>query len=303
MNAVDALLAGLVDYAGLFPPANENMPQAVESYAAYMASGEREILGRFILPVARLEEFEKNAHDYLPTEPESEPWRLSVLASGDIRAAARQMLEFNDRHAPLSTNGSAIIEVVELKARSADEIAKQCAEVPASFTVYVELPLGPGVSELIRAVGLAGARAKMRTGGTTADAFPRAQEVVDFMVECKRFNVAFKATAGLHHPVRGSYRLTYEKGSAEGSMFGYLNVFIAAALVSRGAPEQQALDVLEETDPAAFFFTEAAVEWRGMEITANEMRAVRETFANSFGSCSFREPVDEIRELTSITYK
>jgi hypothetical protein len=303
MNAVDTLLAGLVDYAGLFPPASETMAQAVDAYALYLASADREILGRFIVPVARLAEFESVAREYFPSAPESEPWRLSVLVSGDIRAAAAEMLAFNKRHEPLAESGNAVIETAELKAQSADEITRQCSELPASFTPYVEIPVGPGVNDLVRVIGVAGARAKIRTGGTTVDAFPSSEDIVAFMVSCKQFNVPFKATAGLHHPLRGNYRLTYESGSAQGSMYGYLNVFMAAALVYRGLPEKQALDVLDETDSAAFSFTESAIEWRGLQIVADEMRAVRENFANSFGSCSFREPVDELRDLTSTTYK
>jgi hypothetical protein len=303
MNAVDALLAGLVDYAGLFPPAGLEMRQAVESYATYLASSEREILGRFILPLARVGEFERIARAFLPSEPESEPWRLSVLVGGDTAGAARQMLEFNDRHTPLSESGNALIEVVELKAETPDAVKIHCSALPGVFTAYVELPLGRGVTDLVEAVSSVGARAKIRTGGTTPDSFPRAQDVVDFMVACKRFNVAFKATAGLHHPLRGAYRLTYEPAAAEGTMYGYLNLFVAAALVYRGGPEKDVLDALVETDATAFSFSDTAVEWRGIEIPTAELRAVRENFANSFGSCSFREPVDEIRELTSIASK
>jgi hypothetical protein len=303
MNAVDALLAGLVDYAGLFPPANQDMAQAVESYAAYIGSSEREILGRFIVPLARLSEFETVARTYLPTGPESEPWRLSVLVGGDIPVAAQRMLAFNERHESVAEIGNVVIEVVELKVQSATEVSGRTAAVPSGFTVYVEVTPGPDMTDIIRAIGRAGARAKIRTGGVTTDAFPPAKQIVDFMFACKEFNVAFKATAGLHHPLRGKYRLTYERGSSEGLMYGYLNVFLAAALVYRGGAEQQVLDLLEETDLSAFSFSNAAVEWRGIEIASDELRAVRENFANSFGSCSFREPVDEIRELTSTTFK
>ncbi|HEY0528097.1 MAG TPA: hypothetical protein VGD02_04655 [Gemmatimonadaceae bacterium] len=303
MNAVDALLAGLVDYAGLFPPASQDMAQAVESYATYLASGEREILGRFILPLARLSEFESIASGYLPIGPESEPWRLSVLVSGDIRGAAQQVLAFNERHESVADSGNAVIEAVELKVERAAEVTAQIADLPAALTTYVEVPLGPAMTDTIRAVAQARGRAKVRTGGVTADAFPPAEQIVEFMSACRRFNVAFKATAGLHHPLRGNYRLTYKHGSAEGSMYGYLNVFLAAALVYRGVPERQALDLLLESDPSAFSFSDAAVEWRGIEIAFDELRTVRENFANSFGSCSFREPVDEIRELTSTTFK
>ena len=58
VKAVDALLAGLVDYAGLFPPASEDMRDALENYASYRASDDRSALGRFIVPVSRLKELE-----------------------------------------------------------------------------------------------------------------------------------------------------------------------------------------------------------------------------------------------------
>ena len=75
----------------------------------------------------------------------------------------------------------------------------------------------------------AGARAKVRTGGVTEGAFPASHALARFIQSCADAGVPFKATAGLHHPLRGEYRLTYEPGSPHGMMFGFLNVFLAAA--------------------------------------------------------------------------
>ena len=55
-----SLLTGLVDYAGLFPPAELAMAQAVEKYASYRKGAHTWMLGRFVLPVPRLEEFAKS---------------------------------------------------------------------------------------------------------------------------------------------------------------------------------------------------------------------------------------------------
>ena len=52
------------------------------------------------------------------------------------------------------------------------------------------------------------ARAKLRMGGVTAEAFPTASDVVERNLQ--RFvdrGVSFKATAGLHHPMRSQHRL------------------------------------------------------------------------------------------------
>lgn len=61
------LLHGLVDYAGLYPPAKLGMAAAVDNYATYLHSRESWMLGRFICPVSRLEEFRREAKALLPT--------------------------------------------------------------------------------------------------------------------------------------------------------------------------------------------------------------------------------------------
>ena len=79
VKAVDALLSGLVDYAGLFPPASQGMREALENYASYRKGEDRSALGRFIVPVSRLKELETVGRDLLPVAPKAEPCVLSVL--------------------------------------------------------------------------------------------------------------------------------------------------------------------------------------------------------------------------------
>lgn len=299
MKAVDALLTGLVDYAGLFPPASQDMRSALESYASYRESADRSALGRFIVPVGRLAELEEGGRDLLPRGADSEPWRLSVLVGEDVSSAGAQMLKFNCNHWSGSEDGHAVIDVAELKASTTEEIQRQRGGLPRFFTAYFEIPISGDVSSLLKGIAEAGARAKVRTGGVTVDAFPRSGKLLDFIVGCRRERVPFKATAGLHHPIRGSYRLTYEPNSPAGTMYGFLNVFLAAALVWAGDDEATALALLEERDASALAFSDDAITWRGRRITADELRAARDGFAISFGSCSFREPVDDLARLAS----
>ena len=44
-----ALLAEIIDYAGLFPPSQISMAEAVTNYAAYKNSNYKWMLGRFIV--------------------------------------------------------------------------------------------------------------------------------------------------------------------------------------------------------------------------------------------------------------
>jgi hypothetical protein len=137
----------------------------------------------------------------------------------------------------------------------------------------------------------------MRTGGVAPEAFPPAEEIIGFMSACRREGVPFKATAGLHHPVRGSYALSYEPDAPAGKMYGFLNLFMAATLLYAGEPDDTGLAVLQEEDPLAFAFTDDAIVWRDKRVSSDQIRAARADFAISFGSCSFREPVDEIESL------
>jgi len=297
MKAVDALLAGLVDYAGLFPPAGEDMREALRNYASYLEAPERAALGRFIVPFARLKELEESGSDLMPRAKRAQPWRLSVLVSDDVRPEGEEVVRFNRQHST-AKNGLVLIDVAELKASAPDEIKRQKRELPSTLTAYFEIPLAGDVTPLVKTIASVAARAKMRTGGVTPAAFPPPQEIVDFILACQRQGVPFKATAGLHHPLRGAHGLTYEPDSPKGYMYGFLNVFLAAAFLYDGETEDTGLAVLEETDATAFVFDDSAVGWRDKRVSSDQLARSRAEFAIAFGSCSFREPVDELAHLT-----
>src|SRR5579875_1225219 len=137
--------------------------------------------------------------------------------------------------------------------------------------------------------------AKLRTGGLTPDAFPEADEVARFLVSCAEARVAFKATAGLHHPLRSVQKLTYEPESASAWMHGFINLFVAAVVAYFGAGLEEVRAVLLEESPSAFAWSPAALTWHGKRFSTDQIREVRQRFAISFGSCSFTEPVDDLK--------
>src|SRR5262249_27634531 len=150
-----ALLENLIDYAGLFPPAALPMKAAVENYQRYRESAEAWMLGKFVVPVARLDELE--ATDF------SGP--VSALIGADLKADLDRIAR-----SPLS------IDTIEMK---------QIERVPANLTAYIEVS---DVS-LVSAIRDVGARAKIRTGGITPEAFPPAAFVAKFLETCARENV------------------------------------------------------------------------------------------------------------------
>ncbi|MGE3275707.1 MAG: hypothetical protein AB7O67_11390 [Vicinamibacterales bacterium] len=279
------LLAGIVDFAGLFPPAGLTMADAVAEYAAARSGAEAWMLGRFVLPAARLAEFTATAPDAAHTAP----WHLSAIVGDGSEPDAAAV-------AALNAAGGAIVDSVECKPASPDGL-DWLARTFAGLEVYVEVPAGPAAPAWLEQVAAHGLRGKVRTGGLAAGAFPAADDLAAFLEAAVRLGVPFKATAGLHHAVRGDYRLTYEPGSADAAMYGYLNVLLATTALAAGHGVATARDLLLRQDAAALVIEAGGMRWGAVALDATAIARARTRHLLSFGSCSFREPSEEYRAL------
>jgi hypothetical protein len=286
---IKALLRGIVDYAGLFPPASLSMAAAVAEYAEHRAGDHEWMLGRFVVPAARLDEFEAAAAGIMPTKAHLS-WALSALLGSDIEEDIERAESFNRRHGD-ARDGAVLVDTVELKANSVREIARAAELLDRRFDTYMEVPVSEDPGELIAALARTTAKAKIRTGGVTREAFPSGAHVIRFIARCLEHAVSFKATAGLHHPWADTYPLTYTSDAPSGPMFGFLNVVIATAALRAGWSQAEAQAVLEARDRDALVFGPDGVRWRGRRLSAVELHASRECLT-AFGSCSFRDPID-----------
>lgn len=289
MNAtLNEFLTGVIDYAGLFPPASLDMDAAVRNFAAYSKSEYAGWLGRFVVPVSRLAEFENAAIE----TPEA--WRLSVLVGADLASDLESIRQFNQRH---GDRAKPPIDSIEIKAVTPEEIRANADFIPSGLAAYFEIPIHSDPQPLISALSESGARAKVRTGGVTAEAFPSGAELAEFLARCAECDLPFKATAGLHHPIRSIHPLTYEPESASALMHGFLNLFLAATFAQNGMSVRLIEQLIEERSPAAFSFESGAVIWRGHQVVRAHLRNTRSLFALSFGSCSFDEPVEDLKRI------
>jgi hypothetical protein len=277
------------------------MPAVVRHFAHYRASGAGWMLGRFVCPATALAVFSEHAEPLLPRDAGAIPWRLAVTGSGDVAADLAQMTAFNARHRVCFDECGAIADCYEVKASTPEEIRQLAAATPRELQVYIEVPFGDALEPCVESIAAVGRRAKMRTGGVTAAAFPSARDVVRFLRACLTHGVPAKATAGLHHPLGGQYRLTYEPDAPTGRMFGFLTVLLAAAHLGNGGADAEAVRLLEETDPRAFEMNDLHVAWSGpngpVVFSRDALLQMRERALVSIGSCSFTEPVEESRAL------
>lgn len=291
-----ALLGGAIDYAGLFPPAALTLPDAVREYRACRDSPDRWALGRFVVPAARLAEFAEAARSggLLPA-PAADPVPVSALALADLAAGLAEIADFEAR----SAGQGVVVQAVECRATTPAEAARLAGLVPATLECWVEIPLGVAPGPMLDAILGAGAFPKIRTGGTSAELFPAADLILAFLAEVVRRGTPFKATAGLHHPLRGQYRYTYEPDSPAGPMYGYLNLFLATAFLMTGMPVDEAREVLLEEEPGALAVSADGIAWRGRRLDLPALDRVRRSGLRAFGSCSFREPLSELKPLVS----
>jgi hypothetical protein len=279
-----AAFAGLIDYAGLFPPAQLPIDAAQAEYEAARRGPHAWMLGRFIVAAPLIATW---SGVKLP---------FSVIVDAELDAL--------DRLATLATKNAQIesLEIPLPKGIPADEIAGAIGRLGSDIAIaglgdvpaFVELPrdeqwlrsLPAAMNSLARSE-LGG---KLRCGGVTAEAFPSVAEVATFILEAHDANVAFKATAGLHHPIR-------HRDPASGFMMhGFLNLIAAAALAPRVDTETLHRIVGEE-EPNAFRFDDTSFSWRGERVDVAELTRTRNDAFVAYGSCSFAEPVEDLSAL------
>lgn len=306
-ETIHTLLTGLIDYAGLFPPAKLDMSAALENFARDSMGVHAFALGRFICPVARLDELTLTGASLMPGThatsgyPElgaqREPWKLSAIIDGPLDRCLSAIDAFNQHHSR-QDNGLAEIDALEMRIQNPHDFDEALEIIPSDITPYFEIATSTDPRGMIAALAGEDACAKIRLGGITPEAIPPVEPVLAFITACNSAHVPFKATAGLHHPIRAEQPLTYEDNPPRSVMHGFVNVFLTSAMVSENIiDEPAAAQLLSETDPATFVWTDQAVTWRDAALPVEALARARTRFARSYGSCSFDEPIADLKRL------
>ncbi len=362
--SIRGLLYNLIDYAGLFPPAKLDMPEAALAYSEHRASPFAWMLGRFICPAGRLGELEQQLDLLAPVG--TAPLRISLLGGGGddadvflcgLDGELKAACEFAGRNA-----GRVVIDVIEtrwppavlascdaaethtLAGMAAGRIAaaagrlnprddgaagdgspthgagasrasaaepgmsRQAGTVRPFFEAALSENWRSEIPEFVLGLadhnggtvdsGCGAAGLKLRTGGVEARMFPSSEQVAFAVAECCRHGLAFKATAGLHHPIR------HYSEPVETHMHGFLNLFGGAVLLhaatAPGSPsfgEAELREMLDDESPAAIAFHPDGMAWRGHWAPLERIAFGRALLAISFGSCSFDEPVEDLSRM------
>jgi hypothetical protein len=288
-NPVQVLLSNLIDDMGLFAATGLPMAEALRQYANCLHGQHGFALGRFVLPMHRLAEFEF-AYTRLPN-PTARGWQLSVLAGVNPVTDSVVIRDFNSRHQDVR------ISAIETKAKDPDDVASRTAAFSPDLEVWMEIPDQVDPRPFIREIRKAGRGAKLRTGGVSAASLPSPAYTAQFLIACRAERIVAKATHGLQQPVAGHHQLQITPDNPAAVMNGFLNIVLAAALLRAGGTEAACIELLNDTDSNSFVVVPGAITWRGYWFGADELAAARRKCFRSFGSNNFSESIDGMRKI------
>lgn len=303
----------IIDYAGLFPPASLSLAQAFHNYVFYMQGEYKWMLGKFIIPAAKLGELTELMNDMKITGTVP----FSVLGSGgdtvekfnsSLNIDLKSITDF------VSANGKTVSvdafevrlpkeliaqedndDMLDLMIEVSDKLEKTTGkEIPVFYEANLDETYESIIVRVVETIASLNKNCgyKLRTGGVEPTAFPAAEVIAFAIMSCCEFGVAMKCTAGLHHPVRH-----YNEG-VKSYMHGFLNIFGAGILAAvSDFDEEELLEIINDEDPYEFIFKENGFEWNETEVPNEEIIEAREKFMISYGSCSFDEPIDDLKTL------
>jgi hypothetical protein len=330
-ESLRTFMHGLIDYAGLFPPANLPLNEAIDDYIKHLKGENSWMLGRFIIPVSKLNKLDQ----FVSLFDEIGPLELAVLGSGGdsndeylskISKDIAKISDYRNMH-----SGKVRIEVYECKLPSNSPSKKTMKKATDllnenKLSHYHEFPELPDVGinystdedesswdkEIIPVISmiaeLEGAGIKLRCGGIVKEAFPSVEQMAAMIQTCALIGIPMKCTAGLHHPIR------HFADEYDTYMHGFINTFGAGVFTSNfpnpvNSQERFRMFIMlshmiGDRKGDNFDFENQGMVWkvgddRGaiFEFNKESISNCRKNGMVSYGSCSFQEPIDDLKQL------
>jgi hypothetical protein len=285
-GTASTLLRGLFDDASLFPPAAMPMSDALDGHVRHQTAWYRELSGAFVCPESRLTQLRAALTAVNLAEID-----LSLIVTGGAAGVAEAVdavaidprLRLRSVEVPAGL-GPATRQDRAAAAQPVAEVAAALDAVPlAGAAGYVEIPLTALGDDVLAPIEAHRYRAKLRTGGQTAAAFPDEAALAACLVALADRRLPFKCTAGLHHAVR------HTAADTGFEHHGFLNLLLAVTAAADGAAAEDVAAVLADRDGG-----QVAAQIAGLDLQdAGRARDL----VTSIGSCSTDEPVADLVAL------
>ena len=308
-----SFMDGLIDYAGLFPPAKLNLHDTLVNMLRGQKFTEFWMISSLVLPVNQLDNLISTLVDlgetdaffpisFVASRAESETVFFDTLNT-DIK----RIKEFFELHPNFSAKAFEIALPPSIcHSENRDNLSlfvKDTASIliEAKLNPFIEVSAGEHwLSSMHIAVTAIAeinknsaekASFKIRCGGIKPEMMPPSENVAHTILYCKEKGISLKATAGLHHPLK------HFNDDLGGLMHGFINVFGSAILAKVNDFSFETLvQMLNDEKPDSFIFSENTLSWKNYSVTSEEIKKYR-SFITSYGSCSFDEPIEDLQTL------
>ncbi len=294
-----SLLRGLIDDASLFPPASLALPDALMRFHARRQGRYHAIAGRFVVAGTTIEPL------MAAFDTRHGGIDLSVVLDAESLAASVATMRRMTEVLPQLALAAFEIRLPEREIDTGELVGwtqtLQELVQSESVEIFVETRFArdwtTAPSEIADTIEDAKSRtgddalgAKVRCGGVAADAFPTPEQLASFVLAMRDAGLAWKATGGLHAAL-------YRSGFGHGT-HGFINLLAAALLANdRAIEDEEVAHVLSEESYDAFVLDERRFGWHDNIIHDDAVREGRDLAMRSYGSCSFDDPVDDLRRF------
>lgn len=271
-------LQSLVDFAGTFPPAALPLAESLSRFRTYQQGLAPSMLGRFVCAGSALAEFAtliQPGDRLLLSVLLSQPDEVSLVE--DFHSQVPSSVRVDTVETPWSQSGW----LERWNYRLFFEVTPPEIEAAAAFCAPHHGRLG----------------LKLRSGSVKPEAIPPARQLVDFLEGAHQHRVPYKFTAGLHHAWAGDYPLTYASDAPRARLFGFVSLFGLACLHWCGRLNaDQLLQALQQDGPLITADAQG-LGYADQRCSPEEIAEYRQHGGRSFGSCSFDEPLQELKEM------
>ena len=299
-KSLKLFLTKLIDYAGLFPPANLDIIPALINYQKYIECEDNWMMSQFIIPLNDLKNITVKDMELFD---EFFPLDLSIL-SGNLANDIEKLNSFKNlypnkvKFSGLETRISNLDELQDLLTSTNSTIKNNNLNLATFFELpYCEnwiekMQIAVKTISEFNDVNHTNYGFKLRCGGIKADMFPEPSFVSNAILNCMKNDIPMKFTAGLHHPIR------HYNDSVNTKMYGFFNIFIGGMLAQKfDLNNDQLIEILTDENQQNFIFNEDEFKWKNYKITNEEIEQFRSKNFISYGSCSFDEPREDLTNL------
>jgi len=330
-RVIHSLTEHLFDYAGLFPPASLDIEKALKNYSTYQIHPYQKMLGKFILPIKKHDEYlslTRNNQKRTPLSIILTPVQTLKNLSENLKVDCLKIGEIVKNSPSSSIDSFEMVFPKEFYRESQTSIIEYFTEIFASlsfslesqnslegknFDFFCEIPylknselehFLPAVQNYNSLDSRNEVFIKLRTGGITPDLVPSVSSLSHLLFNIGKYDLPFKVTAGLHIPVPNFNELVGTK------MHGFLNVLFASLcsfLKCQSLSEFQTKtfnislveNILEhltyeniEAKDDSLILNIPNQEENKFEFTLNMIQSFRQDYFKGIGTCDFFEPIE-----------